>query len=571
MNPLKRSRSDANAKSDQEMHVEAPIAPLRPSKPRHHCTHQSMKLVILLLTLYQIEFRLHGAQAFTFPAFLPRHGDGGKKPMTSSTNPQFRRKDIFKLDSSKVRTETAEFSIDFTTISYSNGHHVNGTTTLHNGHSDHNQHHLHHSFISHTLQLPDNDIARPTPNGGFTHTTASRAKISAANRGKVPWNKGKERSPETRAKIAAGVQARNRQRFLAKLQALGLTEKEYELQQQQEEERKKQASLARRTKNGGYIPTKETKQKISRILKEKYAKNEIRPRNVTHVRRGFTHTEETRRKISESLRKRWNTDQSYRENMVKKAKTGSSNATDTRRRISETLRAKWQDPEFRAIMVAKMANRKRNIGISLDETHRRKISEAMKAKWQDEVYRAKTLESIAARKGAVSSSRPPRPPRAATPRKKRSAAVKEAAVIVRRLEPLRKPRKAESQKATNASTSTTITRKLPTSVTPVTKAEVKPVAVKRSAVAKKPMKAPTSLGVIAKSIQADITEEEAQASKPRGRKKADGDVGQLKEDRRDLFDLLYGDEESFTVNERSTLTFEDENLDSFDPYGLENE
>ena len=61
------------------------------------------------------------------------------------------------------------------------------------------------------------DVPMPTVNGGYSHTNASRAKISAANKGRTPWNKGKARSEETRARIAAGVRAKNRQRFLEKL------------------------------------------------------------------------------------------------------------------------------------------------------------------------------------------------------------------------------------------------------------------------------------------------------------------------------------------------------------------
>ena len=408
------------------------------------------------------------------------------------------------------------------------------------------------SFLSHSLLLPDEDIARPTANGGFTHTSASRAKISAANRGKVPWNKGKERSPETRAKIAAGVQARNRLRFLAKLETMGLTEEQYELQQKQEKERKRQAAMARRTAKGGYIPTNETRQKISRILKEKYANQEIKPRNNTQSRRGFSHSEETRRKISESLRKRWSSDEKYRENMTAKQQ-GATSASETRKRISQTLKAKWQDPEFRAAMMAKMSNRTRSTGMSLDEEHRRKISEAMKAKWQDHMYRTKTLESIASRKEALAASRPPRPPRARA-QNKRPSTYKKQKVVLRQLEPLIRPRNVESEtKATS--------RRLPMGLESSDDMTTKPT-VKR---------APAPKSATRTKAIASSDAEDAPAPKPRGRKKADGDVSQLKEDRRDLFDLLYGDEESFTVNERTTLTFEDENLDDFDPYGLENE
>ena len=75
-------------------------------------------------------------------------------------------------------------------------------------------------------------------------------------------------------------------------------------------------------------------------------------------------------------------------------------------------------------------------------------------------------------------------------------------------------------------------------------------------------------------------------------KNANGNVDQLKEERRDLYDLLYGDEQPaaasvgdddqpvssrFTTSSPTTTSsklasvfaLEDENLDAFDPYGLE--
>ncbi|GAX26253.1 hypothetical protein FisN_16Lh083 [Fistulifera solaris] len=72
---------------------------------------------------------------------------------------------------------------------------------------------------------------RKTVAGGYAHTNKSKLKISQANKGNVPWNKGKERSALQRAKIAAGVRARNREALLKKLAILGLTEEEYEAKQ----------------------------------------------------------------------------------------------------------------------------------------------------------------------------------------------------------------------------------------------------------------------------------------------------------------------------------------------------
>ena len=258
----------------------------------------------------------------------------------------------------------------------------------------------------------EEDVPRPTENGGYSHTQASRAKISAANKGKTPWNKGVQRSEEVKARIAAGVRAKNRERFLLKLQEMGISEKDYEEQRRKERNQKEAEKRARRTEKGGYRPTEETKRKISEILKQKFAAGEIAPRFVqpVNVRRGFTHSEETRQKISESLRKRWATDSDYRAKMVEMSNRVNS-SEDVRRKISESLKQKWQsDDEFRQEMLTKIATRKprtesphsKYVGHHYTDDHRARISAAMKAKWQDTEYREKTLQSLASRRVASS-------------------------------------------------------------------------------------------------------------------------------------------------------------------------
>lgn len=69
--------------------------------------------------------------------------------------------------------------------------------------------------------------ARKTKHGGYAHTNLSKSKISKANTGNTPWNKGRNRSSADRAKIAAGVRARNRALLLEKLKRLGLSEEEW--------------------------------------------------------------------------------------------------------------------------------------------------------------------------------------------------------------------------------------------------------------------------------------------------------------------------------------------------------
>ena len=68
---------------------------------------------------------------------------------------------------------------------------------------------------------------RKTDRGGYSHTNLSKMRISKANTGNKPWNFGKRRSSADKAKIAAGVRARNRTLLLQKLKRLGMTEEEY--------------------------------------------------------------------------------------------------------------------------------------------------------------------------------------------------------------------------------------------------------------------------------------------------------------------------------------------------------
>ena len=377
------------------------------------------------------------------------------------------------------------------------------------------------------------DVPLPTENGGYTHTDASKAKISAANKGKTPWNKGKSRSDAVKAKIAAGVRARNRERFLQKLKDMGLTEEEYEAKKKEERRKKDADKRARRTAKGGYRPTEETKAKISKILKEKFKNGEIKPRKVdpSKVRRGFTHSEETRAKISESLRKRWANDPDYRERMktqVKKANTKE----ETRARISATLKKKWQDPEFRGRMMEKISSRQTNF--KHDDAHREKISKAMKEKWKDQEYREKALKSIASRKN-------PDSPRAT----RRKSAVKGSSASVRMVEPMTKGEKKTK----------TTKRKRKKAIRIVDKDE--------------------DLDAVAKQVKPTTKRKKASPKKKAAKKKKepDGSVNRLREERRDLFDLLYGDDDSENSAEAQSkaamFALGDEDLDSFDPYGLD--
>jgi len=450
------------------------------------------------------------------------------------------------------------------------------------------------------LNGSDDTPVLTTVNGGYSHTTASKAKISAANKGKVPWNKGKHRSEEVKARIAEGVRRKNRERFLAKLVDLGLTEEEFEAQKKEERRKKDAERLARKTAKGGYTPTAETKAKISSILKEKWANGEIKKREYNGpYRKGFKHSEETKVKISQALKKKWAEDEDYKEKMKNCA--SQNGMADMRQKISSSLKEKWQDPEFRSYMMEKFKKRRKPSG-SLAASQRKKISETMKLKWQDDKYRTKALKGM-------EKHRKTAPLRLVAPRKKATitsiktvsgGSVKSLAAV--------KPKKKKTIKKKKK---------------PLLKDSASTVTVKASRKVKRPTIATstrTSVNAV-KPIKQSAPVKKKKKKKAAKKLKDDGNIERLREERRDLFDLLYGDDPGFlndddeeeddeddilmsttattaAVSSRNNLDpskvkgvngvmermkspsgyqallgdradLDDDNLDDFDPYGLE--
>lgn len=76
-------------------------------------------------------------------------------------------------------------------------------------------------------------MLRKTKKGGYAHTKRSRARISKANTGNTPWNKGRQRSEADKAKIAAAVRARNQAILRDKLKMFNMTEAEFRAKQKE--------------------------------------------------------------------------------------------------------------------------------------------------------------------------------------------------------------------------------------------------------------------------------------------------------------------------------------------------
>jgi hypothetical protein len=98
---------------------------------------------------------------------------------------------------------------------------------------------------------------------GHAHTEESRAKISAANKGKLPWNAGKKHDEVTKLKIAEKTREAMAKKKLERAQALGLTLEEYDM-------RKKQVKKEKQKENNKGGLTEEGRRKISESVKKRW-------------------------------------------------------------------------------------------------------------------------------------------------------------------------------------------------------------------------------------------------------------------------------------------------------------
>ena len=265
---------------------------------------------------------------------------------------------------------------------------------------------------------------------------------------------------------------------------------------------------------------------------------------------------------------------------VDKLNTGGS-----RQKISKTLKEKWKDPEFRKKMMKSMENRKTKTG-STSKAQREKISAAMKKKWQDEDYRNRTMKGMENYRKTL----PPRPARKQKPKLMKTVSTANEIVAVAPMKKLKK--KARIARANKVKVS---------SLTAGVKKTKKKKTAKKKRVAKK---SNVTLAKTAKKKDGPSVVKETS----KGKLKDDGDISRMREERRDLYDLLYGDdgasddnmdkveEPSFTpgvldidvqINHDNNnvhdedgpkglssfftgaADLDDDNLDDFDPYNLD--
>eukprot|EP01039_Chlorochromonas_danica_P002166 gene2167-2364_t len=221
----------------------------------------------------------------------------------------------------------------------------------------------------HNITVSSSTSSSPVvPKQPYTHSAESRAKISSANKGKIPWNAGKTHSEETKAKIAEKTKIAMQLRKEKKAAELGLTLAEYVEKAAKEKTRKRKRSSDKPPRT----LTEEGRKRIAEHARERWKDPEYREK---YIRKNVTVSNETRQKISDSLKKR------AKENKPKKQAQPLS--AEARAKISAALKAKWQQEDFRKRMTALINTRK--------EDWKETLSNSIKLKWSDPQFREKVM------------------------------------------------------------------------------------------------------------------------------------------------------------------------------------
>eukprot|EP01031_Cornospumella_fuschlensis_P033286 gene33286-40269_t len=204
-----------------------------------------------------------------------------------------------------------------------------------------------------------NEKKRTRKSSSHPQSAEARAKISAANKGKIPWNLNRHHSAETRRKIAESTLRYVYKKKLEKATAIGLTTVEqYEAYLKEEKRKLKRAKQAEMTEI--------RRQRMSEIMKLRWQDPAVRakynssrsipmkPRepnlalvensrfNETEKRR-VPHFDEWRTKISTTLKKRWE-DPEFRQRMIGGLQRRHG---EWRTALSQSIKAKWMEPEYR--------------------------------------------------------------------------------------------------------------------------------------------------------------------------------------------------------------------------------
>lgn len=227
--------------------------------------------------------------------------------------------------------------------------------------------------ITHDRNLHAVTVQRDLPTGR-PHSAESKAKISAANKGKQPWNIGKTHSEETKRRIAEKTKEAMLKRKEEQASLLGMSLDEYS---NRNKVTKEQKQLSRISEKRGL--TEDGRRRISESLKKRWQDPAYRERILYSGSHNRSHSPETKARISEAIKLKWQ-DQEYR------AKIISSPTEEVRARISATLKLKWENPEFRQRMM--------NMSFERTDEWKNAISIKIRAKWMDDNYRNAVTSAI---------------------------------------------------------------------------------------------------------------------------------------------------------------------------------
>jgi hypothetical protein len=185
-------------------------------------------------------------------------------------------------------------------------------------------------------------LVRPLPimSMGRPHTAESRAKISAANKGKVPWNTGRAHSPETIELIRARTAEAMRERAAARESWLAAHPDEAAQLAADTEARRQvrlQAQREQRTVARAALQEERAAEKTERAA-ERAAEAAAAPAPAESARAPRPPpTAEVRARIAATLRLRWQ-DETYRA-----GRNLPSPSNETRAKLSEAMRQRWRE------------------------------------------------------------------------------------------------------------------------------------------------------------------------------------------------------------------------------------
>lgn len=201
----------------------------------------------------------------------------------------------------------------------------------------------------------------------YKHSPEIRATISAANKGRRPWNAGKSHSEETKRKIAARTAAGIARKLEAEAAMLGITVESL----REMKSKRRNAAQAQRPR-----VAEARRKRRSAVMKRAWKNPVYRARFLARSR---VVNPETRARISQRLKEFW----AQHPAQPKPQRSSSPTAKQGR---SEKMRQKWRNPVFRTKMLASFFERRH-------KQWRRMLSRAIQQKWKDPHHRYRVLKS----------------------------------------------------------------------------------------------------------------------------------------------------------------------------------